>query len=116
MTLDQFPAKVKSKARSTDIVSMGIVSSHKTAEYATLLVSRNTYPVIMHTKQCCVGALICPYSDLYIASIRAIFDRITDEVAHYLLYASRVDCDNNVLLGCFSVSYTHLTLPTILRV
>ena len=101
MMLDQFPAKVKSKARTTDIVSMGIVSSHKTAEYATLLVSRNAYPVITHTKQCYVGAHICTYSDLYIASIRAIFDRVTDEVAHYLFYASMVDLDNNVLLGCF---------------
>ena len=91
MTFDQFAAQVEPKTRTTNIVRISVVSSHKTAEYAPLLVNRNAYPVITHTQQCRVIAVICIHIDLYIAAIRAIFDRVANKVAHYLFYASVVD-------------------------
>ena len=57
---------------------MNLDALRKIGEYAALLMSRNTYPMIVHSKQRSISLLIFTYSNLYIASIGAVLDCITD--------------------------------------
>src|SRR2546426_12341405 len=76
---------------------MGIVRAHEATENAALLMSRNTYPMIAHAEQSSMSLPIFTRGDLYVTSIGAVLDCITDEIAHYLLNAARVNSSDNVL-------------------
>src|SRR6516162_2277338 len=75
---------------------MGIIRSHEPAENAAMLMSRNTDAIVAHTEQSSLCLLIFTECDFNIPALGAVLDCIADEVAHYLLNASRIDSDNNV--------------------
>src|SRR5260370_42045570 len=97
MSLNQFPAEIEPQACPPNIMCMGIVGAHKAAKDTVLLMSRNTYPMITHTKHHSLVLLIFTHGDVYLTSIRAVLDGVTREVAKYLLDAARVRQDDNML-------------------
>src|SRR5260370_3101168 len=97
MSLNQFPAEIEPQACPPNIMCMGIVGAHKAAKDTVLLMSRNTYPMITHTKQRDLVPLIFTHGDVYLTSIRAVLDSVTHEIAEYLLDTSSVHRDDHGL-------------------
>src|SRR5260370_41682350 len=90
MSLNQFPAEIEPQACPPNIMCMGIVGAHKAAKDTVLLMSRNTYPMITHTKQRDLVPLIFTHGDVYLTSIRAVLDSVTHEIAEFMSEAARV--------------------------
>ena len=97
VAFDNLAAQIETQARAAD--ALGIIGATKALKHQPMLRSRNADAMVCHAKsdgiRCRIG--VDGYHDL--GRIRAIFDRIVDEIIHHLLDAQGVNRQKNAWLG-----------------